>query len=719
MRRIALLLTLLSASPSVAADPWHLNGWSARAIVDIPKPLDDKTIDTAAVKVLCQGRGKPDGGDYRVIDSAGKPVPFQLMFHDGARYSLISFRAADPRGRYFVYFGNPQATHAAEEVRVDPAPGAGAPKGAWVPKHGFVLQTIQRPEGKNPQTVAEMAKLIEGSTQKYGARYQRRVADGYNPFGPSDYYISIYRGWINIPKAGKYRFCTASNEASFSFLDGKELVHWPGRHTADRGARGEVNATVDLTAGLHYLEYYHEEVTLEQMAYLGWRPSGDEGVFSAIPESIYTAPHEAVVRSYETVGGKPMLAFEPVITDSVWPHDRSEGQYTRCRFRITDGSPKDRPPHPTLPPQGGRVGWGAKAVWDFGDGQTATGTEVEHVYLALGTYQVKLTAGGLTATWPLLVFELEHVTDLFGEGKPADYAKLAKSYDRNKLDAAGLRELAHLFAESDQPGDAVETGKLFLKRFPDAKSLDVARLRRQMAVSALRLGQSGLEEAVNSYQASIVKETPDAEKIDVLGQLIRLVGIERGQPDKALPFLKQAEETFKTTKGGSEVESAYRRALIAAGDVRLWQGQRDDATDLFARAEKLSANPPPASVRAALVGSYPNALREYLSAGNLTAALELIDKWEETFPTDRPKGHTFFWRGKVLSRRGQHREAADLLHRSIRLAVGADFETEARWLLAESLEKLGKKEEAKRELAKLIATGLSDEFTKKAKEKLK
>src|SRR5262249_30173171 len=163
-------------------------------------------------------------------------------------------------------------------------PGSGPPKGEWVPRYGFVLQTMQRPEGDNPRTPDEMAKLIAGSKEKYGARYQRQVAEGYNVFGPSDYYISVYRGWVNIPQAGKYPFCTASNEASFSFLDGKELVHWPGRHTAERGARGEVNATVELTAGLHYLEYYHEEVTLDQMAFLGWRHPPDAPQFSPVPE---------------------------------------------------------------------------------------------------------------------------------------------------------------------------------------------------------------------------------------------------------------------------------------------------------------------------------------------------------------------------------------------------------------------------------------------------
>ena len=82
---------------------------------------------------------EPDGSDYRVVDAAGKPVPFLLAYHDPARYSLLSFRAADPKGRYFVYFGNPQAARAPEQVVIDTQPGAGPPKGAWIPKAGFVL----------------------------------------------------------------------------------------------------------------------------------------------------------------------------------------------------------------------------------------------------------------------------------------------------------------------------------------------------------------------------------------------------------------------------------------------------------------------------------------------------------------------------------------------------------------------------------------------------
>ena len=52
------------------------------------------------------------------------------------------------------------------------------------------------------------------------------------------------------------------------------------------------------------------------------------------------------------------------------------------------------------------------------------------------------------------------------------------------------------------------------------------------------------------------------------------------------------------------------------------------------------------------------------------------------------------------------------------LGVGAPFEAEARWLLAVSLEQIGRTDDANRELAKLIASGLVDPFAEQAKEKL-
>lgn len=699
----ALGCLLCTLNPVGAADPWHLARWTARAVLEAPKALAAPGVDTMGVKILCQGRARPDGADYRVLDAHGRPVPFQVVFHDAARYSLISFRAQDPREKFYIYFGNPQASRAPEEVRLNPEMGAGPPKGPWIPHHGLVLQTIQRPAGDDPETVPQMAKLIAGSPYKHGARYQRRIADGYNAFGSSDWYISIYRGWMQIPRAGTYQFCTISNEASFSFMDGKPLVHWPGRHTVQRGIHGEKHASVQLTAGLHYIEYYHEEATLDQMAFLGWRPAADPGPFSAIPEGVYTAPNRGSVTRYETRTG-PLLVFEPVITDSVWPTQRHEGQYTRCRFSVD------------------RAGvWpaGTSFMWDFGDGQNATGAQADHVYLGLARYTVTLTArgpaGAIHARWPLEIFEIEHVTDEFKDGQPRQYVQLARHYDMRTLSETDLKELAHLRSENDDIEGARAAGKLFVERFGSSRL--VPEVRRLLAGCAIRLGKGGLDEAIHLYRASINQDMPADQKLEVLTHLILLLGIERDLPEKVPAIRAEAEQIFKQAKATDETERAYRGVLSAVGDVLLWHKKDAAARERYQQAE-LQGPFIPAQVRAARVGAYPSAIRDFITSHNYGAALDVVDRWERSFPVDKLGGQPAFWRGKLLNLRGHDREAARSFQLCLRLAPGAAFESEARWLLADSLEKNGQPAQARQELARLVASNLVDYFSHMAREKL-
>jgi tetratricopeptide (TPR) repeat protein len=223
---------------------------------------------------------------------------------------------------------------------------------------------------------------------------------------------------------------------------------------------------------------------------------------------------------------------------------------------------------------------------------------------------------------------------------------------------------------------------------------------------------------VANYQAAIVKELPAAERLQVLARLIRLLGVERGEADKAAGVFKQVEALVKESRLDEEGRKAYRQAIIAAGDALLWANKPAEATALYEKAETLRGQPIAPQVRSARLGSYPNSLREYVAAGNFGAALDLVNEWEDTFPTDKPNGRSFYWRGKLLLLRGQPAEAVRYLTRAVPLTTGAPFETEARWLLAEALEQTGKVDEAKRERVKLVTTGVNDEFTKKARERL-
>jgi tetratricopeptide (TPR) repeat protein len=708
-RILAACAIVFFTNAVLASPPWHLAQWRERAVVTIPQPQPDREVDTAAVRILCQGQARPDGADYRVLDASGNPVPFQIMFHDAGRYSLISFRAAEPRQTYYIYYGNPQADRAAEEIVADPAPGAGPPKSGWLPHYGLVYTTLRRPDEDNPKTVAEMAALLAASPGKDGARYQRTIANGFNPFGSSDNYISVYRGWLHVSVAGSYRFCTASNEASFSFLDATELIHWPGRHTAERGEHGEKNVQVDLAAGWHYVEYYHEEVALQQMAFLGWSPPGaEQGKFSGIPEDAFPAPHPAVVAAYQTASG-PALRFEPTMVDTCWPERRHEGQYTRVRFSVAAGTSNGADSQTTC-------------HWDFGDGQDATGTQTEHVYLTLGDFTVKVSATGpnveLAAQWPLTVYEVQHVTDEISEGSPADYAKLASTYQRERLDAAALAEVAQLFAEAEQPQAAIDSAEEFVNRFAGSRAELLPGVRRLMADCALQLGKGNVEEAVGNYLASLTDSTPPAERFDVLARLIRLVGIDRDQTERSQEILQQAEAAFKKARLDEAGLAAYRDCLIAAGDVQLWHARRDEARTFYRKAEALAARPISAQVRAAQIGAYPNLIADFIDSDDFGAALDVVDRWERTFPTEKLAGQTFFWRGKLLALRDQPEQAARYLARAIGLAPGAVFESEARWLLAQSLKKLGRTDDARREFAKLIAAGFSDEFAVRARKEL-
>jgi tetratricopeptide (TPR) repeat protein len=351
------------------------------------------------------------------------------------------------------------------------------------------------------------------------------------------------------------------------------------------------------------------------------------------------------------------------------------------------------------------------------------GSEVEHVYLNLGNYAVKLTCDGSppvgTVEWPLVVYEVQHVTEQIREGNPAEYVKIVASYDRARLGAAALNELAHLLAESGESKLALEIGGEFAARFSGERPEMLAGVRRLMADCALVLGEGKLDEAIANYMASLTDATPPAERFDVLARLVKLLGIDRGLPDKAAEVFAQAEAAAKRVRLDEVGMAAYRRSIIAAGDVELWHAHTDAARVLYRKAEALAARPVASQVRSAQLGAYPNLIRDFLATGDYGAALDVVDRWENQFPTEKLAGQTFFWRGKLLALRGRHQEAARHLARAVDLAVGAGFESEARWLWARSLIELGRVDDARRELATLVAAGFGDEFAERAKQELR
>ncbi|MAF66857.1 MAG: hypothetical protein CMJ84_14525 [Planctomycetes bacterium] len=677
--------------------PWHDEQAAYRAVVAVASKSDAK-VDVAAVRIRHCGLVRADGHDYRIFDQAGTATPYEITHHDPDRDTLISLRCDDPSMRFVVYFGRSssdvdpmRATRSGKVGEGPPRPGPGA--GGWIPRTGLVLTTLRRPvEADNPRTPEALQAMIDAATPD-GAAYRSAVSDSYNPFGDSDYFISIYRGWLRIAKDGRYGFCTASNEASFSFLDGKELVHWPGRHTEQRGKHGQKSRDHELRAGLHYVEYYHEEVLLYQVAFLGWRPPGADH-FQGIDSTVFPQPHRAQVTQYEKrdAGRIPMIRAE--LLDSAWPLKRSRGQYTRFRF-TTDG--------------GDGAPW-TQVAWSFGDGQTAVGAEAEHVYLRVGAYEVKMTAtaavgGAIERRWPLIVYPVEHLDGPYRDADAKSYREAIEAFDPGALDT---QDLAELIRFHDETGDA-ERAAALAQALLDRADAGAAELAEAHWIAA-----SGTERRGEHLRAALKLEPDAARRMEIAARLIALTGTEGGDLAAAEAVFDEVVVSMRGATSTDRLRVAMRGAIIAIGEARLGSLQREKALEAFHLAESLAEPPVPLAVRHARIGSYHETVAARFKDGRIDDAAAVIERWRTQFPADQLRGEVHFWRGRIQLARGAARDAARSLGLAAELAEGSELEAHARFLLAQAYGDAGDEARSRQALEALIATGLAGEYRERA-----
>lgn len=721
------------------APPWHAPGWAYRALVQVidPKPDGDDDSDVAAVQIRHAGLAHPNADDYRVFDPDGKPVPYLVAFHDAKRDSLISFRwtteksparsTPAPKGYFSIYYGKRDAARDPLRAVLDERPGAGPPKpgpgaNGWIPRAGLVFATYRRPkDAPNPESPADMAKLLERAiASPDGAGYRSNISDSFNPFGDSDYFVSAYRGWITLPAAGKWGFCTASNESSFTYLDGQDLVHWPGRHTEDRGRFGEKNATVDAAAGLHYIEYYQEEVLLYQLSFLGCKPPG-EANFVGIPSKFFVEPRRCVIASVECLVGQtavPTLTLKATLIDSVWPAGRPETQYTRYAF-VADGGTNN----------GNLDGWNLTLT--FSDGVIAKSGVTQHVFFKLGDYTVRMQGSGpkgqqVDLTWPVTVFPIEHLASVYRNGKMSETLEVVKKYDPAQLSTVNLCEAARLIRSAGDNAGAKKWAELALTR-TDLSEQDKAHMNLQIAMSQT-LGESAIsgmsknpEEAAKiaeNLRVGLALDPDPVRRMLAAARLIRVVGVEQSDVALAEKLYADAETQVKKIGLRDKMKEAFRQATVAIGDVHLFALDIAKANEDYRVAENLVDHPLPASVRTAKIGSFPEAIEQHLANKNPQMAMEVVSQWQDQIPSDQTRGASLFYLGKIEQMLSRPAAAIRPLKLSIELAQGAEFEAEARWLLAQAQLDMNDQASYRASLVGLVRSALESPFRTRAIELL-
>lgn len=234
-------------------------------------------IDDLQVELHLEGtsfdyvRTSPSGADLRFYDLAHNPLPHwvERWMPNGVSTLWVRAGAAGTAGM-LMYYGNTAATDASSAATT-------LDEGLWLTQW-HVLHAW-------PTNTAEMEQLFAGLSYAdrlgWGSFAQVSCSSSCNEFGDSDYYATLFEGWLVAPASGSYLFATDSDDASDihlggtgwkSGIGGTNVVGWYGGHGPSNN--WSHSAAIQLGAGLHRFQYRHEEVQGGDVWRAGWQPPG-------------------------------------------------------------------------------------------------------------------------------------------------------------------------------------------------------------------------------------------------------------------------------------------------------------------------------------------------------------------------------------------------------------------------------------------------------------
>ncbi|MFH1748688.1 MAG: PKD domain-containing protein [Planctomycetota bacterium] len=706
----ATAIILLCATTAVAGPPWWNDAWPFRVRINC-RP---EAGDVAWVRVTLADHTTPDGHDLRLVDADGQPRSFEIIHHDPRRSTLLQFRVPpDERLATWLYYGNTQAPRVKtlnpefeawqttwNEWKRDPAGRPSPPKPAtWYPRRGILLRIYRKAKPEHPATLPALRKLIHAAELE-GACFRDSISDGFNRFGPSENYVSVYEGYLQIDQPGEYAFCTASDDGSWVRVNDRTIVEWPGPHGWGGSERGEKHGVVRLKAGVARVQYFQEEGTGDQMAFLGWRPP-DAEQFSAIPGEAWLSVRTASANEYEA-RDKPVLAVpEALVLNTYWVRDTDGHQATLVEFRS----------------HGSNV---AQARWSFGDGLEATGHELRHVYFRTGRPEVTLTVTdkhGNTdqATCQPRIFQVDVKTRYFRYGNAEQYAQAATGYDVQHMAADDLLLYVEFWTCLEKWPELVRAAEALLRRFPDLPEAPQVAADAARACSQPRAYDP--QRAAKLYELVLDTATNRDDHLELSCQRAHILAWGLGEFALARELY---DHVLTETADSSDhpMQQLRRRAVIGLGDVALLSGDYPDAERQYRKAQTLSEREIKQPEMLAKAGGYSYTLEDLLARNEFDWALVALDRWEDDAPLQKLEGFTFFWRGKITFVQQPGPLALRYLELAERVAPKATHVPEAVWLRANCLLALKRYDKALTQFQRIRVEFTESDYFVQAAEKI-
>jgi len=618
---IAFALVLLPGfALAEEPNPWPFSELKHRRHYAVD--VDDKNpLQTCVVAFSTGGVMHPKGRDLRVM-AAGKQMPFRILQIGPGTFCRIAFKVAPPVKDYYVFYGSDKAS---------------AVDGDWAVEPGLVLET-RHFNGGGMGSLDEILKAVKESGPSFGSDVVPNVFHGHNPFGPSDQYVSIYRGALWIKEPGSYVFATTSDDASVMRVDGSVVASKYGEGPAVGDIRFMGKATA-LAAGRHEFEYYHVEGKGEQAAVAAWKPPG--GKWSPIPAEAFGRVHRGKLADYAIRGQALAPDLEAVNAGEVI----FRGKYMiRFSFRNVTTDPEIFQYQPR---------------WDFGDGTRAETVNPEHVYFDFGTYEVSLTLtrGGKS-------FAIRH-TIIVDEGWERQtlhcnddlnrYVGLISGYQFERMNLSAIDRALDVFEELKAHAQLLRAAAIAVSKHEKGeiaadKPLDESLYLRHCLLLADALCKEKTLRDKPPAEPKDESRKDEWEGVDLLARAVQVLADCEGKlhkpENRVKAALKRGDVCFYFLRDLDKARDEYQRCLktygglqgpepriaqIRLGDYYRKLGKTAEARENYRIAAAMAIERPFKN-DAARVGALQESAENYLRRDELDAAREQLDTWEWEFP---------------------------------------------------------------------------------------
>lgn len=603
---MTLLLALAAVILVSPARALAVSGWfdgTFRRTLELPG-----NPDKIAQGQVCVGRFNTlghlnaDGADLRVATDEGRQVPAQVLcVGPGDTVSFI-FSAAKGVKKYYAYFGAPTpppVRAGMNEVKIE--------QGLLLDMHEWA--------GKNVEAFSQILDAWNAAGPLVGRTMIDAPFYGINPFGTQNRTISKINGTLFAPIDGEYAFAIFVEDRGGLLIDGQQVL-FARRGPADVSQQGKIT----LKRGPHELVFYHLVAGSEGRFTIAWRRP-DTRSFDVIPRESLGATLVATAGPLDEIR-KTLVA------------DFTVDYAAECFFadayshRFTFSAREPKLAHATF-------------SWDFGDGQTSTAQQAEHVYLADGVYPVKLTVRvGVSSdsqTSRLAVQRDWAHIDHVAADEPATQSKIVADYRVSEMPEAWLPRAA-LLHERARNVDAMLTAADRLAALPKhAAPLVCFAALSDASKSAVAQGRT--DGALKFWSAVTPESDLQPSAAGAYGWLLLWEAPDFDKAVKALaPFASREESTLRRL---------YGDALVL--DQHAEQGRK--------LLQSLPVTEDPLR-QAARSGAMARTVEYYIAEKDAEAGEVRWDQWQELFPADFLEGYSILLRTRLMEVKGNNAAAA-------------------------------------------------------------